>query len=227
MGILVGIEGIDGSGKTSVVEPLVEKLKVLNIHAKALNKRKVDYPDSRIEKYTKAISELIWYKSDDPYYFVTSQGWLYLHAIWYTMLIENEILPSLTQYDVIIVDGWYYKIYSKFLLKDNFNKNLLDEVIGSLRKCDKVFMLDVNPSICWNRREKFKYTEMGGYDNNVEDPYTSYINYQGSIRNIMREMAQKDDWFVVDTNKLSINDTVNVLSQDIIKLIKVSENDEI
>ena len=117
MGILVGIEGIDGSGKTSVVEPLVEKLKVLDIHAKALNKRKVDYPDSRIEKYTKAISELIWYKSDDPYYFVTSQGWLYLHAIWYTMLIENEILPSLTQYDVIIVDGWYYKIYNTIHLQ--------------------------------------------------------------------------------------------------------------
>ena len=219
MGILVGIEGIDGSGKTTVIKPLVEKLKTLGVRTKALNKRKVDYADNRITKYAKAISELIWYKSDDPYYFVTSQGWLYLHAIWYTMLIENEIIPSLNQYDVIVVDGWYYKIYSKFLLKDRFNEGLLSEVIGSLRKCDKVFMLDVNPSICWNRRAKFKYTEMGGYDNNIEDPRSSYINYQSSIKNIMREMAQKDDWTIVNTDDLSIDDTVHVLSQHIINSV--------
>lgn len=220
MGILVGVEGIDGSGKTSVVKPLVEKLRTFDINAKALNKRKVDYLDERIAKYTNAISELIWYKSDDPYHFVTSQGWLYLHAIWYTMLIENEILPSLKECDVMIVDGWYYKIYSKFLMKNDFNKNLLNEVIGSLRKCDKVFMLDVDPSISWKRREKFKYTEMGGYENIVKDPYTSYVNYQGKIQNIMWEMAQNDGWTIVDTNQLSVNDTANTLAQHIIKVIR-------
>lgn len=221
MGLLIGIEGIDGSGKTSILEPLVNELSLNNIRVKAVNKRQTNYNDERVSYYAKTLYKLIWHGQDDPHKFLTSQGWLYLHAIWYTLLIENEILPSLQENDVVIVDGWYHKIYAKFLLKENFNIELLNTVIDSIKKCDKVFMLDVDPNISWNRRIKYENNELGGYDFQINDPHSAYVTYQSKIRNLLNNMAIRDNWEIIDNNKTDIITTTQIISKKILDLLNL------
>ena len=81
MGICIALEGIDGSGKTTMLSMLVDNLNFLGMSTKLINKKKVDYEDIRIKRYTTTLSELIWYKNDDPNRFVTDQGWLFFHAL--------------------------------------------------------------------------------------------------------------------------------------------------
>ena len=91
MKYLIALEGIDGSGKTSTAQNVVEGLQELGVSCKFIDKRFSDYQDVDIRNYTQTIKSLIWYEDDDPHRFVTDNGWLYFHALWYAMLYENYI----------------------------------------------------------------------------------------------------------------------------------------
>ncbi|WP_287713462.1 dTMP kinase [Blautia sp.] len=219
MGILIGLEGIDGSGKTTTLPLVIERLREKGLNCKLINKKKSDYDDLRIRKYAENIKNLIWYKEDDPYKFVTEQGWLYFHALWYSILTENEINPNLEKFDLLIVDGWFYKMYCRFLLKENFNKNLLQSIYQSIKKCDKVFLLNVKPEIVWERGRNFNITEVGGYDTNVIDFKKSYINYQKHVQEKMLNIAEKENWNIIDSNQLNVQEVANQICEDIIKMV--------
>lgn len=216
MGICIALEGIDGSGKTTMLSMLVDNLNFLGMSTKLINKKKVDYEDIRIKRYTTTLSELIWYKNDDPNRFVTDQGWLFFHALWYSILVENTILPNLNNYDLLIVDGWFYKIYCRFLLKNSFNKMLLEMVYNSIRKCDRVIMIDTSPELCWKRRKDFNYREMGGYDFCVQDQEKAYIEYQTKVRRELLKLADEEQWNIIDNNDTTIEETVDKICKSII-----------
>lgn len=226
MGVLIGLEGIDASGKTTISLLLEEKLMSNGIKAKRVLKKNTDYMDKRIKDYTTTVKSLIWNDSNDPYHFVTSQGWLFKHALWYSVLAENYIEPNLKEYDVLIVDGWFYKIYSRFLLKEDFNKELLNSVFKSIRRCDYVFMLDASPEICWKRRENFRYTEMGGYDFEVKDPFKSFVDYQSKVREQLKGIGKKEDWNIIPTDNLTVNETVDLLFSAIQNLFVAVKSNE-
>jgi len=224
MGIFIGLEGIDGSGKSSILEPLVKELNLMGIKAKAISKRKFDYENERISYYAKTLYNLIWHGREDPHKFVTSEGWLYFHAIWYMILVENEVLPNLDRHDIIVVDGWYHKIYAKYMLKKNFDMNLLDSVMGSIKKCDMVFMLDVDPNITWKRRDHYENNEIGGYDFNIDnvDRKEMYIYYQNKIREKLKLIGQNEKWNIVCTDKLDIASTTSIIANMILEKMRGS-----
>ena len=167
MSKLINLEGIDGSGKTSTAKKIVEKLRQENISCKFIDKKFSDYSNRDVRMYAESIKKMIWYDDDDPHRFVTNQGWLYLHGLWYSLLYENYI-KNCTE-DILIVDGWFYKIYTRFLLKEKFDMELLDKVLKSVDVCDEVYFLDIEPEECFNRRTKYSFKEIGGYDFAVSD----------------------------------------------------------
>jgi hypothetical protein len=112
------------------------------------------------------------------------------------------------------MDG-FYKMYSRFLLKESFNTELLASVFNSVRNCEHVFMLDTLPENCWKRRGDFNYTEVGGYDNVVNNPKDSYISYQSKVRDKLLKISKKEKWTVIDSNKLTINETVDKIINEI------------
>jgi dTMP kinase len=216
MGYLVSIEGIDASGKSSIIEPLALELRKSDIKVTSLDKKYIEYEKEEINRYTKELRDLIWYKSDDPRHFVSDQGWLYFHALWYTILCNNKLKWDLDQNDIVIVDGWIYKIYCRFLLKENFNFELLNTVKNSIRKTDMTFILDVSPHIAWNRRCSFKSTELGGYENIVTSPKESFINYQEKVRKKLLHLAKEEEWDVICADNMSIDEEVNEIKNIIL-----------
>ena len=219
--MLIGLEGIDASGKTTISKLLEEKLISKGINAKRVLKKFTNYEDIRIKEHTEIIKELIWGdKNNDPYQFVTSKGWLFKHALWYSILSENYIKPNLLKHDVLIVDGWFYKIYSRFLLKEDFSRSLLAEIFNSVDKCDQVYMLKPEIEDCWNRRENFRITEMGGYDFTVSDPKKSYIEYQSKVANILENIAKKEQWEIIQTKQYSAEETADILVDMIINKLE-------
>jgi len=219
MGIFIGLEGIDASGKTTISLLLEQQLNDMGISAKRLLKRYTDYDNVNLSNFSKSLKSLIWECEDDILKCIPSQSWLYMHAIWYNVLTENLIKPKLKEYDVLIVDGWFYKLFSRFKLKTDFDNDLLNTISNSIIKCDKVFILDTSPEVCWERREKFKATEMGGYDFEIDDPKQSFIKYQNMVREQLLMMSKNDDWGVVNSNDLSTEQLTNHLAKEIKHLI--------
>lgn len=212
MGKLINLEGIDGSGKTTLAQMIAERLKCENISCKFIDKKFSDYSDIDIRMYAETIKKLIWYKEDDPRKFVTDQGWLYLHGLWYSILYENYIKKC--EEEILVIDGWFYKIYARFLLKDNYDGELLNQVLKSVEKCDEVYFLNVKPETCFGRRKKFSYKEVGGYDFEVSDYKSDYIRYQTRVFEKMKMLVQKENWIDIKAENASKEElAINIVNK--------------
>jgi dTMP kinase len=221
--LFIGLEGIDASGKTTMSLHLEDKLNSLGIKTKRLVKKYTEYENDNLTQFTETLKKLIWGYEDDMLKSVTSQGWLYLHALWYSILTENFINSKDNNFDVIIVDGWFYKIYSRFLLKKDFDKILLNTVFNSIRKCDNVFLLNVSPQVCWSRRSCFKETEMGGYDFEITDRKMAFINYQSKVRDQLLLLSEKEGWSNINAESYTINNLTNLLASKITNIVELKE----
>lgn len=120
-GKFIILEGIDGSGKTTIAEMLTDRLQQEGKGANFLNKKYSDYPEGFLREFTKKIGDALWTPTHGaPVTDVTDFGWYYLHATWYSVLANNALRNSLEEFEYTIMDGWYYKILARFLAKDKY-----------------------------------------------------------------------------------------------------------
>jgi dTMP kinase len=221
-GILVCLEGIDASGKTTTSSALVDYLYSRGVSVIQLEKKGIEYPTNYLSTFMSKFKELLWEsKKEDPVTEIPDAGWLYMHALWYKIMDSNLIQPALSNYEVVVVDSWYHKISTRFMLKDNFDYELVRKVFEDLPKGDLVFMLDVAPEICWGRRENFKPSEIGGHEFLVGSEYDRFIRYQSKVREYMLKLATKEEkWRIVDANSISFEEKVAIIAEETKKITR-------
>lgn len=217
LGKLIILEGIDACGKTTVSTVLANLLFEKNYRVKSISKHFDQYEDFNKSKFSKGLKSLIWHDYDDS--FITTQGCLYKFALWYVFLLQNYVTPLLFDYDYVIIDGWFYKIYARLSLKLDINVDIANLILDSLTVGDIVFLFDLDPNVAYTRRDNFSLAELGLMENeksDTKDNKQSFIEYQSKIRRKLIDMNIFNSE-IVDVNGLTIIETANELLQRILR----------
>lgn len=198
-GKFIILEGIDGSGKTTIAKMLTSRLRQAGVKANFLNKKYSDYPEGFLRGFTEKIGDALWTPtSDAPVTDVTDFGWYYLHATWYSVLANNALRESLEQYEYTIMDGWYYKILVRFLAKDKYKADDLALPFQHLPKGDMVIYLDIAPQVAVERKTGFSDAELGRNEGLSGDAISDFITYQSGVKDVYDTFAADYGWYRVD-----------------------------
>lgn len=197
--MLLSFEGIDGSGKTTIINHLVEKLKQQSLSVKVLQEPGTSKMGQQIRKLLKTSTPR------------TSLSELLLYEASRADMVETVLIPSLKKYDVVILDRY---IDSTIAYQGYGNKNdieLIDVLNNIATKGilpDISFFIDVNVDEAKQRRlnRNESHNDMLDTDDQyANDVYNGYkkLNHLVSIKN--------DDLYTAVQNILAVIEEYTVL----------------
>lgn len=180
-GILIAIEGIDGSGKTTQCKLLNSYLRSVNVPARIIKAK-----NERQNKAFKEFNKAFGITSDSMSFAFLYQA---LHRIQYE-LTKHE----LDKKRVVIVDRWnpsffvFHNLFGHLADKPRARKCLDDLAFEGL-KPDICFLLDVSVKTAFQRRSKRK---------NEPRPNKQELVFYRSISAEYHKLATKKEWVILD-----------------------------
>ena len=166
-GFFLALEGIDGSGKTTVASYLKKVFENKNKKVLVTQEPTKEKVGSIIRRYLEEAS----IKDRDPVFealaFATDRRW---H-------INKEIIPSLNKGYLVISDRYFYSSFA-YQTVNGLDLNWLCEINKYAIKPDLAIFLDVNPRIATKRiKHPRNIFEKQKFLNEV------YLNYMDMVRN--------------------------------------------
>jgi thymidylate kinase len=198
-GRLIVVEGIDGSGKSSVCKLVGQRLDMAALIIKTLTiKTRCAEPEFAVDLMDR-LAALIWPPVDTSYdHQLPASYWLHLQAAWYELLGAFVVAPALDECGVLLMDGWFYKIVAKLRLR-GFGAAELDTAFGRIVRPDAVILLAPDPVDVWARGREFRLTELGLHHPKEyrELGRESFVHYQRRVSAQLRASADNHGWSVL------------------------------
>ena len=186
-GVLICVEGIDGSGKSTQIELLDSYLKSKGI-------------DTILTQWNS--SELIanTTKKAKKKNLLSPRTFSLLHAVDFADRLERTIKPALKAGFVVLADRYVYTAFSRDVAR-GVDPDWVRNMYGFAIKPDITFYFDVSPHdsldrICANRQPKFYEAGMDMKLSN--NPYKSYILFQNRILEQYKQMIDEYGLIKVD-----------------------------
>jgi len=188
-GLLICVEGIDGSGKSTQIELLHSWLVSRNI-------------DCILTQWNS--SELIanTTKKAKKKNLLSGRTFSLLHAVDFADRLERTIKPALKAGFVVLADRYVYTAFARDVAR-KVDPDWVRNMYGFAIKPDITFYFDVTPHdsldrICANRQPKFYEAGMDMKLSN--NPYKSYILFQNRIVEQYKQMV--DEYGLIQINAL-------------------------
>ena len=180
---------------------LGQALSSYGINTIFLDRKYVDYESSYLANFCSGLKTVLWdSKPNQPVTEVGDAGWYYLHAAWYAIFAKNALQKHLGEYEVVIMDGWYYKIMARFLAKELYSADVLAAPFRELPKEDIGIYLDLSPQLASERKLTFTDAESGANEGFVSGRKESFIAYQGRVKSYYDLIACRNKWYCVDAS---------------------------
>jgi thymidylate kinase len=197
-GRLIAVEGIDGSGKSTVAGEIVTILHQLGVRAVLVNRRTAcDVLDGYPADHLRALRHLIW---DYPETARTSAlgfgHWAHLLASWFHAVDHTVVRPVLAGGAFVVADSWFYKLVARFALSADLPR--ARDLFRGISTPDLVVWLDADPEVCVGRRGRLRRTETGEWQN-IDGGKRAFVEYQGRVRANYALLASTDAWEVVES----------------------------
>ncbi len=196
--MLLSFEGIDGSGKTTIINHLVEKLKQQSLSVKVLQEPGTSKMGQQIRKVLKTSTPR------------TSLSELLLYEASRADMVETVLIPALKKYDVVILDRY---IDSTIAYQGYGNKNdieLIEALNNIATKCitpDISFFIDVNVDEAKRRRLNRNESHNDMLD--TDDQYANDV-YNGYKKLKRLVPIKNDDLYTAVQNILeNINERID------------------
>ena len=215
-GVLVVLEGIDGSGKSTQCKILENNLK------KTYKCSSVNFIHSDFLKVP--LLKAKW-ENADAYTF------LYLYLMGLSQVYFSYIIPHLRKNEIVILDRYVQTIYVK-LLPFEINEDLLKLNTRLFRKPDISIFINSDPEVCMKRKiaanGRLTYWESGGpffkresmrqkYD--PEEYKTQFVKFQKDKQKVLIELAKKNKTLIIDGNN-KISRVSKAISQYTLNLLE-------
>ncbi len=209
-GIEFVVEGVDGSGKTTLTHDLVRILAESGVPAILVNKQfGTDgnpapplIPQCVVDRLL-ALYPVVWGPFPANRSSWSEKHWLFIIGSWFSLLSENVIAPLVSAGYVVVVDNAHYKTMARYYLKPQVSESLIASVFSGLRRPEGICLLEVDPAVALNRKGEFSLVEAGfqSTDN------LSFIHHQAELAVALRSIFSHNHPEIINTTTLS-SDTV-------------------
>ena len=207
-GILICVEGIDGSGKSTQMDLLYSWLKNKNIDVISTQWNSSDLISSTTKKAKKKN-------------LLSGRTFSLLHAVDFADRLEKSIKPALKAGFVVLADRYVYTAFARDVAR-NVDSKWVRNMYGFAIKPDITFYFDVSPKvslerICANRQPSFYEAGMDmKFSNN---PYKSYVIFQNRIVEEYNSMVDEYGLIKVDA-MASIHEKQNFIREKVVEILK-------
>jgi dTMP kinase len=192
---LVAIEGIDGSGKTTLARAVAERLAEPELIYQ--DTREIAGEPAFATNSMAALAGLIWPRKDTHFdHELPPEYWLHLQVTWYTLLSEFVVRPRLASGKHLVVGGWYYKFVAKLRLR-GFDDEHLARVFEHVVRPGVVVLLDIDVERVWERGRPFRAAEMGLHHRYPRLGRASFVDYQAKVHESLEALGRALDWKTV------------------------------
>lgn len=199
-GKLIVLEGIDGSGKTTIAKLLAKSLPGDTIFIE----KKCIYAQTDFQaKFMSQVKPIIWErKAQEPLDEIDEETWLYLHMCWYHMVEAYILRPKLQQHDFVVMDGWYYKFLARHIVNDKMEIEVANFLTKRLVLADYIFFLDVPPQVCYRRKMDTKPSECGihMHGKEIKSVEGLFVDYQSRVRSAYKKILNNRNTHILDAN---------------------------
>jgi thymidylate kinase len=217
--VIVALEGIDGAGKTVVGELLMRRLVAKGVRTEHFDKHRFEFGAGWVNDRMRQLRAIIWPAEREPDQDrLGTHFYLFLLAAWFCGL-RQVITPDRSKtYDVVIMDGSYYRVIAKAHRRYDLPIPWLLSLFSNALEPDCIVLLDLDPTLAWTRRAAFKATELGRWDGVLaNDPRQAFCQYQSDIRQTLRQLAHDRGWLVVDQSTTTAPaDVASIIEQAIV-----------
>ena len=207
-GLLICVEGIDGSGKSTQLDLLYNWLKSKNL-------------DVILTQWNS--SELIanTTKKAKKKNLLSGRTFSLLHAVDFADRLERTIKPALKAGFIVLADRYYYTALARDVAR-NVEPTWVRNMYSFAIEPDLTFYFDISPKeslerICANRAPKFYEAGMDMKLSN--NPYKSYVLFQNRIVEQYNEMVEEFDLIKIDALD-SIHVKQLFMREKVIELLK-------
>ncbi len=208
-GILIVVEGIDGSGKSTQIHLLDRWLR-----SKAYN---VFFTEWNSSESVKEITSKGKKKA-----LLTPTTFSLLHATDFADRYERNIYPLLRAGYIVLADRYIYTALARDIVR-GCNKKWVENIYDYAIKPDIVFYYKVPVDIAVNRiisgRPKLKYYEAGMDLKLSKDEYESYRIFQSKIINEYESMISSEKFTVMD-GTMDIEEQQNIARNHVMDLLR-------
>lgn len=195
-GKLIVFEGPDGSGKSTQVQLLKEKLIKSDIQATTFS-----YIKSNLIRHTLLKGK---WENYDPF----TSTFIYLTAL--TDLMNREILPRLYNGEIVILDRYIYSIIGKGVVR-GIKEEWFHSFLHYLFQPHFTIYIDTPVDICWQRKDAKgsspSYWECGmdmfpddqlRYRKISELSKDCFITYQNNMKHIIKNQIPKQNSLIIN-----------------------------
>ncbi len=189
-GILVCVEGIDGSGKSTQLALLRDWLKSTG--------KDVIYTEWNSSPLISQTTKLAKKKN-----LLSPRTFSLLHAVDFADRLKQVIAPALKAGFIVLADRYAYTAFARDVAR-GVDPKWVREVYDFAIKPDLTVYFDIDPKtsmerICFNRTPKFYEAGMDLKLSN--DPYESYILFQTKVVKEYKKMLKEYDIVKLDANE--------------------------
>ena len=179
-GTLICVEGIDGSGKSTQLALLRDWLKSIG--------QDVIFTEWNSSELISQTTKLAKKKN-----MLSPRTFSLLHAVDFADRLKQVIAPALKAGFIVLADRYAYTAFARDIAR-GVDPNWVRNVYSFAIKPDLAIYFDINPKdsmerICANRAPKFY--EVGMDLKLSNDPYESYMIFQGRVVNEYQKMIDE------------------------------------
>ena len=189
-GVLICVEGIDGSGKSTQLDLLYSwlKSKYLDVILTCWNSSDLISETTKRAKKKNLLS---------------GRTFSLLHAVDFADRLEKVIIPAMKAGFIVLADRYVYTAFARDVARD-VDKKWVRNMYGFAIKPDLTLYFDVSAKvslerICTNRQPK--YYEAGMDLKLSNNPYKSYVLFQNRVIEQYKDMVDEYGLVKVDANE--------------------------
>lgn len=189
-GVLICVEGIDGSGKSTQLDLLYSWLKSKNLDVILTCWNSSDLIAETTKKAKKKN-------------LLSGRTFSLLHAVDFADRLEKVIIPAMKAGFIVLADRYVYTAFARDVARD-VDKKWVRNMYGFAIKPDLTLYFDVSAKvslerICTNRQPK--YYEAGMDLKLSNNPYKSYVLFQNRVIEQYKDMVDEYGLVKVDANE--------------------------
>ena len=190
-GVLIAVEGLDGSGKSTQAHLLVEWLRSLGapVHHTEWNSSPLVASSTKKAKMEKRLKPETFHL---------------IHAADFADRYERQIQPLIEVGGIVVCDRYKFTALARDGSR-GIESDRIEKCYSFAREPDLTLYFKVSPDVSLSRidkgRSQLKYYEAGMDMNLSEDPFESYLILQGRQREIYDRLSQSGRMVEIDADR--------------------------